>query len=240
MTFSVTIDQFEGPLDLMLYLIREKKLDLFDLDIAELTTQYVAYIHQMRENSLEIASEYISELAGLIEYKSKRLLPRDESELDAEEPDDEKSLVARLLEYQMYKDFSSQLSDRYLQRQLEFDRPASYHTLKDQEDDEFMISNDIYDLIKAMNRLLIHKQKLNQSLQVQVTHQELSVDERIDQIRFYLKHHESSFNLEDIMRPSYSLQLQIVTFLAVLDMIRMNELVFKVAEDQQIYLRGVK
>ena len=74
MKFTVTIDQFEGPLDLMLHLIKENKLDLFDLDMNVLTTQYIEFIHQMKNLHLEIASEYLSELASLIEYKSKKLL----------------------------------------------------------------------------------------------------------------------------------------------------------------------
>ena len=80
--FEITIDQFSGPLDLMLFLIKEKKLDLFNLDISELTSQYQNYITSMHDMNLEIASEYLSELAGLIEYKSKKLLPRDKSQLD--------------------------------------------------------------------------------------------------------------------------------------------------------------
>ena len=79
MDFKVTIDQFEGPLDLMLHLIKENKLDLFDLDIDVLTGQYLIYLDSMDQLHLEIASEYLVELATLIEYKSKRLLPKDES-----------------------------------------------------------------------------------------------------------------------------------------------------------------
>ncbi len=98
--FSVTIEKFEGPLDLMLHLIREKELDLFDLDVNILTDQYIAYINSMQEMHLEIASEYLVEMADLIEYKSKKLLPRDDSELaDGFEEDPKERLIRRLLEY---------------------------------------------------------------------------------------------------------------------------------------------
>ena len=101
MDFKVTIDQFEGPLDLMLHLIKENKLDLFDLDIDVLTGQYLIYLDSMDQLHLEIASEYLVELATLIEYKSKRLLPKDESVLDEDLEEDPKDrLVRRLLEYQ--------------------------------------------------------------------------------------------------------------------------------------------
>ena len=99
MDFKVTIDQFEGPLDLMLHLIKENKLDLFDLDIDVLTGQYLIYLDSMDQLHLEIASEYLVELATLIEYKSKRLLPKDESVLDEDLEEDPKDrLVRRLLE----------------------------------------------------------------------------------------------------------------------------------------------
>ena len=183
----MTIDAFEGPLDLMLYLIRDKKLDLFNLDITELTNQYIDYIHQMQERELEIAAEYLSELAGLIEFKSKRLLPRDTSELESENPEEEaSSIVKRLLEYQQIKDVSIELSERFLERQTHLDVPASYHTLEDNDKAELSLNNDIYDLIKAMSKLLTRRQQLSRSLEVRVTQNELSVDERIDQLRLFL------------------------------------------------------
>ena len=239
MTFKITIDAFEGPLDLMLYLIREKKLDLFNLDIAELTEQYIDFIHLMQENELDIAAEYLSELAGLIEFKSKKLLPRDTSDLEADDPDeDAQNLVRRLLEYQQIKDVSVALSDRFLERQSQMDIPASYHYLEDKEDQQLSIKNDIYDLIKAMSKIMIRQQQLNQSLEIAITKQELSVDERIDQIRFFIKNTPDSFNIVEIMRDTYSLELQIVTFLAVLDMIRMGELHFSVSSNDSIILKG--
>ena len=84
MEFKITIDQFEGPLDLMLHLIKENKLDLFDLDMLILADQYIHYIHQMEDMHLEVASEYLIELSSLIEYKSRKLLPREEVIVDDE------------------------------------------------------------------------------------------------------------------------------------------------------------
>ena len=88
MEFKIMIDQFEGPLDLMLHLIRENKLDLFDLDMNVLTEQYLAYLDAMESMHLEIASEYLSELAALLEYKSKKLLPREKAEITEEYEED--------------------------------------------------------------------------------------------------------------------------------------------------------
>ncbi len=194
----------------------------------------------MQERELEIAAEYLSELAGLIEFKSKRLLPRDTSELESENPEEEaSSIVKRLLEYQQIKDVSIELSERFLERQTHLDVPASYHTLEDNDKAELSLNNDIYDLIKAMSKLLTRRQQLSRSLEVRVTQNELSVDERIDQLRLFLSNQKDSFDLREIMRESYSLELQIVTFLAVLDLIRMSELVFSLGSDDNIMLKGV-
>jgi segregation and condensation protein A len=126
MDFLITLDQFEGPLDLMLHLIKENKLDLFDLDMNVLATQYIDYIHAMQNLHLEVASEYLSELASLIAYKSKKLLPRETVEVEEEYEEDQRDqLVARLLEYQRYKEVSLALKEDYEQRQLHFSRPVS-------------------------------------------------------------------------------------------------------------------
>ena len=98
MSFVVTIDKFDGPLDLMIHLIKEKDLDIFDLDISQLADQYIDYIHQMQQMRLDVASEYLSELAGLIEYKSKKLLPAQESELIDDYEEQKMDLVQRLIE----------------------------------------------------------------------------------------------------------------------------------------------
>ena len=112
MDFLITLDQFEGPLDLMLHLIKENKLDLFDLDMNVLATQYIDYIHAMQNMHLEVASEYLSELASLIAYKSKKLLPRENVEVEEEYEEDQRDqLVARLLEYQRYKEVSLALKE---------------------------------------------------------------------------------------------------------------------------------
>ena len=124
--FKVTIENFDGPLDLMLHLIKEKELDLFDLDVNVLTDQYMAYLDAMNEMHLEVASEYLVELASLIEYKSKKLLPKDQSELEDEyEEDPKERLVRRLLEYQQFKEVTSELNELYSERQNLLSKPLS-------------------------------------------------------------------------------------------------------------------
>ena len=135
MDMTIKLQVFEGPLDLMLHLIKEKQLDLENLDMNVLTDQYIAYLNSMTRMHLEIAGEYLSELAQLIEYKSKKMLGIKE-EIEAEEPDTKEKLIQRLLEYQKYKEVSEQLNEYYESRSLLIGKPMS------KEADAWMESDD--------------------------------------------------------------------------------------------------
>ena len=150
--FKVTIDTFDGPLDLMLHLIKEKQLDLMNLDMNVLTDQYIAYLNQMENLHLEIASEYLSELATLIEYKSKKMLPGKHEDLDDSYEEDPKDrLVKRLLEYQQFKEASEDLNALYESRQLQLSRPLSDEVDQWMKEDESLpYEGNPYDLMRAM------------------------------------------------------------------------------------------
>lgn len=214
MKFTVTIDQFEGPLDLMLHLIKENKLDLFDLDMNVLTTQYIEFIHQMKDLHLEIASEYLSELASLIEYKSKKLLPREEVQVEEEYEEDQRTkLVARLVEYQKYKEISEKLRIDYENRQKHFTRPVS--PLVEQWsipiESDTLENQSPYELLKAMNRVL-QRMILLKPYETKVTIKELSVEERLEQIKERLKDSNNTISFETLCDDCSSLHMVIVTF----------------------------
>lgn len=240
MTFRINIEEFEGPLDLMLYLIKENKLDLFDLDLVTLTNQYIAYIHQAQQEQLQVASEYLSEMASLIELKSRRLLPRPTLNLeDDEQINDPRSLVSRLLEYQRFKDASLDLSKRFIERQQQVNLFNTSKNFVSQEPQEVLYQHDIYDLIKAMNKVLARHQA-TQMNEVTYTKTEYSIDQRIESIRHFLKKKDKKFSLNELFTQNSELEFKIVTFLAVLDMILMKELAFSISKgDQDIILQGV-
>ena len=153
MEFKVTIDQFEGPLDLMLHLIKENKLDLFDLDMNVLASQYIDYIQKMEEIHLEIASEYLEELASLVEYKSRKLLPRNDVEVTQDYEEDQRDkLVNRLLEYQRYKEASEFLKEEFDKRQKLYTRPQAsiVSSWQSQPVPDSLEKQSPYDLLKAM------------------------------------------------------------------------------------------
>lgn len=238
MNFEVKIDDFNGPLDLMLFLIKDNKLDLFDLDIVDLADQYIAFIHQAQDEKLDLATEYLSELAGLIEFKSKRLLPRDRSELDADEVEDEQDLVKRLIEYQRYKEVSLELAERFEKRLENFSKPLEKSLFKEiQKDLDKQITYDQspYDLMKAMDKVL-NRFRLANPQDVSFEKNELSVDDVIHDLRNkFVKDYVIS--LDDLLMESKSLHHLIITFLAILDLLRMNELLMSQQEDL-VYLKG--
>lgn len=243
MKFTVTIDQFEGPLDLMLHLIKENKLDLFDLDMNVLTTQYIEFIHQMKDLHLEIASEYLSELASLIEYKSKKLLPREEVQVEEEYEEDQRTkLVARLVEYQKYKEISEKLRIDYENRQKHFTRPVS--PLVEQWsisiESDTLENQSPYELLKAMNRVL-QRMILLKPYETKVTIKELSVEERLEQIKERLKDSNDTILFETLCDDCSSLHMVIVTFLSILDLIHQKWLDFTIDSEDHIYVkRGIE
>ena len=243
MKFTVTIDQFEGPLDLMLHLIKENKLDLFDLDMNVLTTQYIEFIHQMKDLHLEIASEYLSELASLIEYKSKKLLPREEVQVEEEYEEAQRTkLVARLVEYQKYKEISEKLRIDYENRQKHFTRPVS--PLVEQWsipiESDTLENQSPYELLKAMNRVL-QRMILLKPYETKVTIKELSVEERLEQIKERLKDSNDMILFETLCDDCSSLHMVIVTFLSILDLIHQKWLDFTIDSEDHIYVkRGIE
>lgn len=125
---TIKLQDFEGPLDLLLHLIREAKMDIYDIQIATITSQYMDYLRQMKAHQLEVAGEYFVMAATLMNIKSQLLLPQnpvDEEPVVDEEPlDPRQELVEQLLEYQRYKKAAAKLKDKESYRQLEYTRPA--------------------------------------------------------------------------------------------------------------------
>ena len=238
MKFTVTIDQFEGPLDLMLHLIKENKLDLFDLDMNVLTTQYIEFIHQMKDLHLEIASEYLSELASLIEYKSKKLLPREEVQVEEDYEEDQRTkLVARLVECQKYKEISEKLRIDYENRQKHFTRPVS--PLVEQWsipiESDTLENQSPYELLKGSAL------PLSKPYETKVTIKELSVEERLEQIKERLKDSNNTISFETLCDDCSSLHMVIVTFLSILDLIHQKWLDFTIDSEDHIYVkRGIE
>lgn len=237
MAFEIKSESFEGPLDLMLHLIKENKLDLFDLDMNVLCDQYLSYLNAMESMHLEVASEFLSELAGLIEYKSKKMLPKEKVEISEEYEEDQRDkLVKRLIEYQRFKEVSEEFSRKYEERQKLMSKPVSEKTnewISTVKEDDFV--GNPYDLLKAMNRV-IRRMSLEVVQETNMQVSELSVEERDDQIRQRFETIDTKISFEDLCDDCDSLHMVIVSFLSILDLIRHGFLNFTVDENDDIWL----
>ena len=234
MAFEVVINEFNGPYDLMLHLIAEHKLDLMDLDINELTTQYINYIKSMEDFHLEIASEYLVEMANLIMIKSRRLLPVEQVELeDSYEEDPKEKLVKRLIEYQKFKEVTPVLSEYYEERLLHFSKLQSEFQ-NDVEDDGIPTNMDATDLLKAMEKMYQRLALTNpQSRKFEV--KEVSVDERRIIVRHKLSvSNKTKFDLFEILNDCNNMQEFVITFVVLLDMASHGEIHFNFLDNDEV------
>lgn len=238
MSFTVETTKFDGPLDLMLHLIKEQQLDIFDLDMEVLTDQYINYLQTMEKLELEIESEYLVELATLIEYKSKKLLPKKTEELEDDyEEDPKERIVRRLLEYQKYKEVSNELLEAFNQRQEQFAKPLSIDSINTNNlvDDQKLEGNP-YDLLKAMTRVL-RRMELSKPIETKLTAKEISTEDRILEIKSRLSTLPKTFNFENLVSDCHNVHEVIVTFLAILDMAKDHYLVFSTDDNDEIWFR---
>jgi len=233
MAFTVETLKFEGHLDLMLHLIKEQQLDM-----EILTDQYIKYLHEMEKLELEVESEYLVELATLIEYKSKKMLPKKEDETLLDEEDPKDKLVKRLLEYQKYKEVSKTLYDSYMDRQDLLSKPVSIDEVSKyiKNNDEDKLEGDPYDLLKAMNRVL-RRLQLARPLDIKYTQKELSPEDRILEIKARLIDLPEIFEFTALVEDCQDIKEYIVTFLAILDMAKNHFLTFIMDENDNIWFR---
>ena len=222
MNYTIEINNFEGPLDLLLHLIKKAELDICEISIVEITKQYLDYINLMESMNLNIASEYLTMAAELIEIKSSILLPKKkiDNEDDYEE-DPKENLINRLIEYEKYKEISEVLK-KYEQdrKELYTKKPTDleiYNTVTNEISENF----DLNDLMSALNKMLDRK-KLNKPLNTKITNREYSITERSNQIKNILKN-KKQVEFTDLF-DIYSKDYIVITFLSILTMARHQEL----------------
>lgn len=224
MQYKVTIENFDGPLDLLLHLIKEQDIDIYDIKIEEITKQYLDFIHAMKELNLSVASEYLVMASELIEMKSKMLLPKKKDlEEDEYEEDPRDVLIERLLAYKQYKEVTSEFKNLEMTRKLVFTKEPvnlSYYA-KEQENKEGL---GISDLIEAFNALM-KKKELDKPIATKITKKELSVTEKVNRIRNILKNRKK-INFEEIFEVATKEEV-IISFLSILEMVKKDEIILK-------------
>ncbi|MBE6184611.1 segregation/condensation protein A [Heyndrickxia ginsengihumi] len=230
MEYKVKIDAFEGPLDLLLHLINQLEIDIYDIPMAEITEQYLVYIHTMKELELDVASEYLVMAATLLAIKSKMLLPKQEVDVIEEdenfpEEDPRDDLVEKLLEYRKYKEAAQELKQLEQNRSQIFTKPPSDLSdyVKEIDTDKINLDVSIYDMLGALNKLLRRK-KLQKPLSTKITRQEISIEKRMDEILELLPQTSERKNFESLF-PIPDKEHIVVTFLAILELMKRHEII---------------
>lgn len=221
MTYKVKLEVFEGPLDLLLYLIKKEEVDIYDIPIAKITDQYLEYMEFMQLLDLTIAGEFLVMAATLMHIKSKLLLPPDETEVEAEEEQDPRAeLVKRLLEYKKFKEAAAELAQKESTQKHFFARVGSginIDELPAPKDDVFEAS--LFDLITAFTKVL---RDIPKEVFHKVVKDEFTVSEKIHDILHMLVE-KKELMFTELFKAAKNKTEIITTFLAILELIKIRE-----------------
>lgn len=222
MSYKIKLQVFEGPLDLLLYLVKKDHLNIYDIPISQVTGQYLAYLELMKLLDLNIAGEFLVMAATLMQIKSKMLLPAEESQGPEEEQEDPRAeLVRRLLEYEKFKEIAETLRQKEAGQQEIFKRPK----LPEKESQasapgpEVYFEASLFDLISAFSKAL---ENVPKEMFYEVIKDEFTVEEKVHQVLHLLLVKSSIFISELFSQAKNKLDI-IVTFLSILELIRMKE-----------------
>lgn len=210
--YKIKLDIFEGPLDLLLYLIKKEELDIYDIPIAHITEEYLKYIQLMQELDIDLASEFLVMAATLIHIKSKMLLPviNESSELENLE-DPRQELVKQLLEHKKFKSAAEMLWSRVQVEQNVFVR-AAIET--DSENPE--VAATVFDLVSAFQKILTRRKE---QIAVEIANDKLTLAQKIVEIKSLLKNH-LQINVTNLMEATLSKAEIIIIFLAILELVK--------------------
>lgn len=223
MKYEININEFQGPLDLLLHLIKKDNISIYDISIDRITKQYLDYINSMKKLNLDIASEYLVMAAELLEMKSSSLLPKVENENDDYEEDPKEQLINRLLEYEKYKNMIDTFKDLEEYRSEIYTKTPD-NLLEYKEDENTDYGVDLSDLISAMNKFLEEKE-LNKPLNTKIANKEYSITKRSHEIKNILKARKkvNFIDLFEIITKEYV----VITFLSILAMTRNHEIIIE-------------
>ncbi|HOC17490.1 MAG TPA: segregation/condensation protein A [Vicinamibacterales bacterium] len=217
-SYAVKLDNFEGPLDLLIHLIKRNELNVYDIPIALITGQYLEYLELMRELNLDVAGEFLVMAATLIHIKSRMLLPRPDPAQEDPEEDPREALVRRLLEHQRYKQAAELLHERETLREAQWQRPDGRVAPIAGEEYEPELEVDLFSLIAAFKSVL---ERAKHRPKVVLPIEQVSIEARIEQLLARLTGSKAC-GFEDLFDDVSAKGDLIVTFLALLEMIRLK------------------
>lgn len=224
MAYEIKVEAFEGPLDLLLHLIHRLEIDIYDIKMKEITSQYMEHVHAMQVLELNEASEYLVMAATLLSIKSKMLLPTETIEMEddlefsfEEDPRDE--LVRRLLEYKRYKEAAGELKELESGQSLHFTKlPSLFENEKSEITQVLDQSYEVYDLLGAFQRMLKRKQ-LQAPLATRISRSEVSIKEQMNRVVTKLRaaHGKLAF---DHLFETHEKVIVVATFLSLLELMK--------------------
>ncbi|WP_216830433.1 segregation/condensation protein A [Alkalihalobacterium elongatum] len=230
--YSVKLDTFEGPLDLLLHLINQAEVDIYDIPVAKITDQYMQYIRTMQELQLDIASEYLVMAATLLAIKSKMLLPKQQEELnidesfELDEEDPREELMMRLIEYRKFKEAANELQDRQVERSLIHTKPPvnlERYFPKEERKEVTLKGITLYDMLDAYQSMLKRK-KLQAPVAKTVKSQEYSIQSRMGEIMEDLIRNGGKRNFYSLF-PVREKSHIVISFLALLELIKKKSII---------------
>lgn len=216
---------YEGPLDLLLDLIRKQKINIYDIPIAQITGQYLEYLRILEELNIDVAGEFIFMAATLIHIKSRMLLPPDPTAVAAEEQDPRTDLVQRLLEYENFKDAAQMLQSKRLVEEATWSQPGIGEFLE--VEDEPALAVSVFDLIAAFREIV---ERAKKRPVIELAREEVTIPEMIEHVKRVLLAHAHPVRLDDMMTSFVTKQAWIALILALLEMVRLHAILLQQRE----------
>jgi segregation and condensation protein A len=222
--FAITVGEvYDGPLDLLLDLIRKQDIDIYDIPIAQITAQYLQYVERIKQLDVDVASEFIYMASVLIQIKSRMLLPRD-PDLPGDAQDDPRAeLVSRLLEHEKFKMAAQMLLQRQQIEEAVLSNPA-LKEFKNQEGTEAELAADVVDLVRTFQQIL---DRQRQRPMIDVDEDTVTVTQMIDYFRRRLTIEERPVRLKNLLRSLQTRNALVCAFLALLELVRLQAIMLR-------------
>lgn len=227
--YEVRLDLFEGPLDLLLYLVTKSEVNIVDISVSEVALQYIQYLDLMRDLNIDVASEYLHMAATLIRLKARELLPPSEDEqIDQEDGIyNREQLIEQLLEYKKYKEAAESLKVFEAEQFGAFPRGKAeiFESLSDEQ--EIDLGNiSVFDILSAFKRILDRAANAPEQLKHVVAVDAVKLDDRIEYVLVYLSEHDE-VPFEELFCGDYRKIMLVMTFMAILELAKMQEISFR-------------
>jgi segregation and condensation protein A len=222
---DVNIEQFAGPLDLLLHLIRSQKINIYDIPIARITSQYLEFIRRAEELNIDLGGEFVFMAATLIHIKSRMLLPADPTLPEGEEEDPRQELVLQLIEHEKFNQAAHMLREKRVIEENVWSHPQLANFVEDEDDPGLAVS--IFDLVKTFEQVL---DRAKNRPTYEITAEDVSVASRIEYLKNMLLTQDGPLILREVFERQPSRVALIATFLAVLELVRMHAIVLRQRE----------